>query len=82
VGIDEEEARQESFQLPVLGMWDFCCEGEKMVKPMLVNIRLERVQTSSNVDYFLRGRDAGIGKVEAKSEVVQTSDGSTALRIP
>jgi hypothetical protein len=67
VGIDEEEARQESFQLPVFGMWDFGCESEKMVKPMLVNIRLKGVQTSTNVDRFLHGRDAGIGKVEAKS---------------
>ena len=38
-----------------------------MVKPMLVNIWLERIQTSADSDCFLRGRDAVIGKVEAES---------------
>jgi hypothetical protein len=53
-----------------------------MVKPMLLNIWLKRVKTSTNIACFLRGRDVGTGKVKAESKVVETSDGSTALRIP
>ena len=53
-----------------------------MVKPMLVSIWLKGVQAFANIDCFLLGRDNGVGKIKAESQVVQTSNGSTALRIP
>jgi hypothetical protein len=79
---DEEESFQASFQSSVPTRRNFCCEGEKMVKPMLVSIWLKGVQAFANIDCFLLGRDNGVGKIKAESQVVQTSNGSTALRIP
>ena len=53
-----------------------------MVKPMLMNVWLKSVQAFANSDCFPPGRDIGSGEVEAESQVVYASNGSTTLRIP
>jgi hypothetical protein len=82
VRIDEKENLQAGFQLSVSCLRNLCCDGEKMIKPMLMNVWLKSVQALANPDCFPPGRDVGIEEVEAESQVVQASYGSTSLRIP